>query len=63
MRGKNLQAMVSALQSGTADFIQEYHPELWNKPADDAPIIEHMEIIVKGESPDSFRQPGKPTRF
>jgi hypothetical protein len=48
IRGKNLQGMVAALQSGTADFIQEYHPELWEKPADDAPIIESMQVHVRG---------------
>jgi hypothetical protein len=49
IRGKNLQGMVSALQSGTAEFIQEYHPDLWEKPADGVPIIEYMEIHVRGE--------------
>ena len=53
MRGKNLQGMVAALQSGTADFIQEYHPDLWDKPGDDAPIIEYMEVHVRGEQPET----------
>jgi FixJ family two-component response regulator len=54
VRGKNLQGLVAALQTGTVDFIQEYHPELWDKPAADAPLIESIEVVVQGE------QAGKP---
>jgi hypothetical protein len=59
IRGKNLQGMVAALLSGTAEFIQEYHPELWDKPPDDAPIIEYMEIHVRGEQSAPESKDGK----
>ena len=49
VRGKNLQGMVSALQTGTVDFIQEYHADVWEKPAADAPLIESIEVVVNGE--------------
>ena len=52
VRGKNLQGLVSALQNSTVDFIQEYHPELWDKPADDAPLIESIDVVVQGEQAD-----------
>jgi hypothetical protein len=57
VRGKNLQGLVSALQSSTVDFIQEYHPELWDKPADDAPIIESITVAVEGDASGS-EKPG-----
>lgn len=57
VRGKNLQGLVSALQNSTVDFIQEYHPELWDKPADDAPIIESITIAVEGDASGS-EKPG-----
>jgi hypothetical protein len=49
VRGKNLQGLVSALQLGTVDFIQEYHADVWDKSADDAPLIESIEVVVQGE--------------
>ncbi len=58
VRGKNLQGLVSALQLGTVDFIQEYHSELWDKPADDAPIIESIKIAVEGDASGS-EKPGE----
>jgi hypothetical protein len=48
VRGKNLQGMISALENDTADFIQEYHPDLWDKPADGEPIIESIEVVLQG---------------
>jgi hypothetical protein len=52
VRGKNLQTVVLALENGTADFIQEYHPDLWEKPADGEPIIESIEVVVQGVGAD-----------
>jgi len=47
VRGKNLQKMVFALQSGMADFIQEFDPERWEKPKDEtAAVIDSIEIQV-----------------
>lgn len=47
--GRNLQDVVMALESGTADFIQEFHPSLWPKPKDEsAPFIESIEVMVTG---------------
>jgi len=44
VRGRNLQPVVAALEGGHAEFIQQYHPDLWPPPADDAPVIELLEI-------------------
>ena len=50
VRGQNLQPVVVALENGTADFIQQYHHDLWPKPSDEnAPLIETIEIIIRGE--------------
>jgi hypothetical protein len=53
VRGKNLQGLVAALQTSTVDFIQEYHAEVWDKPAADAPIIESIQVVVQGESAEA----------
>jgi hypothetical protein len=59
VRGKNLQTLVAGLEMGTVDFIQEYHSELWDKPADDAAIIESIDIVVNGEQPAAKSDDGK----
>jgi hypothetical protein len=47
VRGKNLQKMVFAVESGMADFIQVFDPERWQKPKDEtAAFIESIEIQV-----------------
>jgi hypothetical protein len=51
IRGKNLQGLVAALESGTVDFIQEFNPDLWPKPADNLPLIESIEIMQPDENP------------
>jgi hypothetical protein len=53
VRGKNLQKMVFAIESGMADFIQEFDPERWEKPKDEmAAFIESIEIkVTEGGSP------------
>ena len=53
VRGKNLQGLVAALENSTVDFIQEYHPDLWGKPADDAPFIESIEVVKQGTGEES----------
>ena len=48
VRGKNLQALIYALENGMADFIQEFDSERWAKPADaNAAFIESIEIVVQ----------------
>lgn len=48
VRGKNLQLVVKALEAGTADFIQEFDPDRWEKPKDDkAAFIESIEVVVQ----------------
>jgi len=48
VRGKNLQPVVMALESGTADFIQEFDSDKWERPKDEkAPFIESIEVVVK----------------
>jgi hypothetical protein len=56
VRGKNLQGVLTAIESGTADFIQQYDPDLWPKPADDAPFIESIEVIIPGDGGESEKQ-------
>ena len=47
VRGKNLQPVIMALLASTADYIQEFDPDLWEKPADSTkPIIESIEVVV-----------------
>jgi hypothetical protein len=52
VRGKNLQKVVFAIENAQADFIQEFDPDKWQKPADaNAAIIESIEIkIIEGGS-------------
>ena len=46
--GRNLQSVVFALETGTADFIQEFDPNRWAKPTDKtAPFIETIEIMAQ----------------
>ncbi len=48
VRGRNLQPVTMALESGTCDFIQEFDAEQWTKPSDPkAPFIESIEVAVK----------------
>jgi hypothetical protein len=51
IRGKNLQGLVTALALGTVDFIQEFNPDLWPKPADNLPLIESIQIVQPDEAP------------
>ena len=47
VRGKNLQPVIMALLAGTADFIQEFDPDIWEKPSDaKRPFIESIEVVV-----------------
>jgi len=47
VRGKNLQPVIMALLASTADYIQEFDPDLWDKPTDEKkPFIESIEIVV-----------------
>ncbi len=52
VRGRNLQTVITALEMGTADYIQEFDPERWQKPKDDkAPFIESIEVVVQDSGP------------
>ena len=60
VEGKNLQPVIKALQMGTADFIQEFDADRWQKPKDDkAPFIESIKVVLQDGGPS---QPpnGKP---
>jgi hypothetical protein len=62
VQGKNLQAVITALEMGTADFIQEFDPDRWQKPKDDkAPFIESITVVLQegGPSVPENRKPGK----
>lgn len=56
VRGRNLQAVVSALEAGTADFIQEFDSDRWTRPDANAPFIESIEVVVQENAPVS--EPG-----
>jgi hypothetical protein len=45
--------MITAIESGTADFIQQFDADLWPKPADDAPFIESIEVVIPGDGGES----------
>jgi len=48
VRGKNLQTLVFAIESGMAEYIQEFDPDKWAKPADDsAAFIESIEVVAQ----------------
>lgn len=52
VRGRNLQHLIVALETGMADFIQEFDPERWAKPSDpNAPFIESIEITIPESAP------------
>jgi len=52
VRGKNLQGIISALELGTADFIQEFDPDRWEMPKDEsAAFIESIEVAVQQSAP------------
>lgn len=52
VRGKNLQPIILALQNSTADFLQQFDPDLWPTPTDgNAPFIESIELAVPEGAP------------
>jgi hypothetical protein len=54
IHGKNLQKLVFALESGVADFIQEFNPALWQKPVDaSAAIIDAIASTAVGGSSET----------
>ena len=59
VRGKNLQNLVKALEMGTAEFIQEFDPDQWQKPKDEAaPFIESIEVVVQESGPSIAESEG-----
>ena len=51
VRGKNLQPIITAVETGTADFIQEFDPDQWERPGDGVPFIESIEVVVQDSAP------------
>lgn len=52
VKGSHLQPIVMALETGTADFIQEFDPDRWSRPRDEnAPLIESIEVVVQQDGP------------
>lgn len=48
VRGRNLQPVIAALETGMADFIQEFDGDRWQKPAESAaPLIDSIEVVVQ----------------
>jgi hypothetical protein len=51
VQGRNLQRVVYAIENGMADFIQEFDPEIWEKPEDETKaFIESIEVKVTSGS-------------
>jgi hypothetical protein len=51
VRGKNLQKLIFAIENGHADFIQQFDPAKWQKPAEaDAAIIDSIEVKITDKS-------------
>jgi hypothetical protein len=50
--GRNLHPIITALEMGTADYIQEFDSERFQKPSDpSAPVIDSIEIISQQGGP------------
>lgn len=47
IKGRNLQAVRRAIIESTCTFIQDYDPREFSLPANDAPVIEKIELVVK----------------
>lgn len=68
VRGKNLQPVITAVEMSTADFIQEFDSDRWQKPKDaKAPFIESIEVVIQQSGPSiseseksgTGREPGR----
>ena len=52
VRGRNLQPVIMALEMGTAEFIQEFDADRWQKPKDEkAPFIESIKVVLQEGGP------------
>jgi len=52
VRGKNLQPVIAALESGSAEFIQEFDDQIWEAPKDEkAPVITSIQIEANASVP------------
>lgn len=51
IKGKHLQHLIMALETSTADFVQEFDARQWGKPQDTAAaFIESIEVLVKNSA-------------
>jgi hypothetical protein len=50
VRGRHLQNVVQSLILGTCQFIQEFHEEVHETPADDEPVVTSIEVVVKASA-------------
>jgi len=51
VRGRNLQSVVTAIELGTADFIQEFDGQRWPVPTDpNVPVIENIDVAMAGSA-------------
>lgn len=51
VRGRNLGEVVKALRLRKCEFIQEFNPARHDPPADDAPLIEAIEVVHSKDVP------------
>ena len=47
--GSNLEPVVHAISSGDCERIREYHPKLHDRPGQDEPVIEKIQITAADE--------------
>ncbi len=62
VRGKNLQAIIAAIEAGTAHFIQEFDADQWAKPDSTAPFIESIEVVGQEKGSASLAMETSPRR-
>jgi len=60
VKGKNLQHLIIALEMGTADFIQEFDPDRWQKPSDEKAAFIESIVVAVDESGPSIAESEKP---
>ena len=49
IKGTGLRTIVDALKLGTCEFIQEFDPEEFDRPDNDGPFVESIEVISSAE--------------
>jgi len=56
VKGKNLRDVVQALRLGKCSALTEFHAELFDPPAADAPVITSIEIVLPKERQEAVSE-------